>query len=55
MSKWKDKSEFKKEVLKYADKLDISTNSISLVAAARPQRHLPKGTRAQPTGNFELK
>jgi len=30
MSKWKSKTEFKKEVLKYADKLDIAVNSISV-------------------------
>ncbi len=30
MSKWKDKAEFKKEVLKYAEKSDVKVNSITV-------------------------
>ena len=35
MSKWKDKYEFKKEVIKYADKLDIALKRISVRPMSR--------------------
>jgi hypothetical protein len=35
MSKWKDKYEFKKEVKKYAEKLDIKVKSISVRPMSR--------------------
>jgi hypothetical protein len=48
MSKWKDKYEFKKEVINYAGKLDIALNRISVRPMAR------KWASCSTTGNLNF-
>lgn len=48
MSKWKDKYEFKKEVIKYAVKLDIALNRIYVRPMSR------KWASCSTTGNFNF-
>ena len=48
MSKWKDKNEFKKEVIKYAQKRDIALNRISVRSMAN------KWASCSTTGNLNF-